>query len=165
MRPAPGPEELAPIDPYALLDHARKRIGDPVPSESECRRAVSDAFYALYHALTLAAASHMTASDDPLEPYRHIRGVRHWHVRNAAEEARADADGQVRLVARVMLRLYLWREAADYDHLVRFTRADADALVNLATRAVDAVAAPAFAEGDSSRALLHRLASGAAPAP
>ena len=144
MRPDGEPEQLSPIDPQALLRHARKRIEALDAEESECRRAVSDAFYALYHALTLAAAPHMTASDDPLDPYRRVRAIRHWHVRIAAEEARADADGQVRLVARAILRLYLWREDADYSHLVRFTREEAEDAINLATLAVAAVTAPAF---------------------
>ena len=153
MRPAIGPEELAPIDPLALLDHARNRIEAPEPAESECRRAVSDAFYALYHALTLAAMPHMTASDDPFEPYRRMRGIRHWHVRAAAEEALAGADERARMVADAMLWLYQWREAADYDHLVRFPRMDVETLIRQAARAVEAVA------GGGGMALARRLAA------
>ena len=153
MRPAIGPEELAPIDPLALLEHARNRIEAPEPAESECRRAVSDAFYALYHALTLAAMPHMTASDDPFEPYRRMRGFRHWHVRSAAEEARTGSDEQARMVAEVMLRLYTWRGAADYDHLIRFTLDDADDAINLATPAVETVV------GGGGMALAQRLAA------
>ena len=139
MRPAIGPEELAPIEPLALLEHARNRLAAAEPSESECRRAVSDAFYALYHALTLAAMPHMTASDDPFEPYRRLRGIRHRHVRAAAEEALASADGQARMVADAMLGLYVWRGTADYSHLVHFTPDDADDAINLATPAVEAL--------------------------
>ena len=153
MRPAIGPEELAPIDPLALLEHARNRLAAPEPAESECRRAVSDAFYALYHALTLAAMPHMTASDDPFEPYRRMRGFRHRHVRSAAEEAQESADERVRMVAEVMLRLYTSREAADYSHLVRFTRVDVETLIRRATRAVEAVA------GGGGTALAQRLAA------
>ena len=153
MRPAIGPEELAPIAPYDLLEHARMRLAAPEPSESECRRAVSDAFYALYHALTLTAAPYMTASDDPLEPYRRLRGIRHRHVRAAAEEVRERADQRSRMVAGVMLDLYVWREAADYSHLIQLERADAETLINLAARAVDAIAEPDFGAGDLSRLL------------
>ena len=140
MRPDGEPEHLSPIDPQALLRRARGRINAPDAEETDCRRAVSDAFYALYHALTLAAAPHMTASDDPLDPYRQVRRIRHRHVRNAAEEARAGADEQVRMIARVMLWLYSRREAADYSHLVQFTRADAETLIDTADEAVEAVA-------------------------
>ena len=153
MRPAIGPEELAPIDPLALLEHARNRLAAPEPAESECRRAVSDAFYALYHALTLAAMPHMTASDDPFEPYRRLRGIRHRHVRSAANATLANGDEQARMVADVMLWLYRWREDADYSHLVRFPRADVETLIRRATRAVEAVA------GGGGTALAQRLAA------
>ena len=157
MRPAIGPEELAPIAPYDLLEHARMRLAAPEPSESECRRAISDAFYALYHALTLAAMPHMTASDDPFEPYRRLRGIRHRHVRAAAEEARAGTDERARMVARVMLWLYRWRGAADYSHLYRFTRVRAGRFVDIAGYAVEAMSAPAFGASDLPRRLAAML--------
>ena len=157
MRPAIGPEELAPIDPLALLEHARNRLAAPEPAESECRRAVSDAFYALYHALTLAAMPHMTASDDPFEPYRRLRGIRHRHVRAAANEARAGADERARMVADVMLWLYRWREAADYDHLTRFTLAGVEPLIRITDGAVAMAAEPAFGASDLPRRLAAML--------
>ena len=159
MRPDGEPEYLSPIDPRALIRHARERINAPNAEATDYRRAVSDVFYALYHALTLAAAPSMTASDDPLEPYRQVRRIRHRHVRVAAEEVRESADGQVRVVATVMLRLYSRREAADYNHLVRFTRERARDLIDIADEAVEAVTAPAFAEGDGGQSLLLQLAA------
>lgn len=159
MRPDGEPEYLSPIDPRALLRHARERINAPDAEATDYRRAVSDAFYALYHALTLAATPSMTASDDPLEPYRRVRRIRHRHVRAVAEEAVAGADERVRLVASVMLELYFWREAADYSHLVRFTHERAERLIRRAARAVEAVTAPAFAEGDGGQSLLRQLAA------
>lgn len=148
MRPDGEPEYLSPIDPRALLRHARERINAPDAEATDYRRAVSDAFYALYHALTLAAAPSMTASDDPLE-----------HVRAVAEEARAGADGRVRMVAATMLALYLSREAADYNHLARFTWRRAQDAIALAEDAVEAVTAPAFAGGDGGQSLLRQLAA------
>ena len=159
MRPNGEPEYLSPIDPRALLRHARGRIHAPDAEETDYRRAVSDAFYALYHALTLAATPSMTASDDPLEPYRRVRRIRHRHVRAAAEEAVAGADEQVRLVATTMLALYQWRETADYHHIARFTWRRAQDAIALAEDAVEAVTAPAFAEGDGGQSLLRQLAA------
>ena len=159
MRPDGEPEYLSPIDPRALLRHARERINAPDAESTDYRRAVSDAFYALYHALTLAAAPSMTASADPLEPYRQVRRIRHRHVRAAAEEARESSDGQARVVAKSMLRLYSRREAADYSHLAQFTHARAGRLIALAEGAVEAVTAPAFAEGDGGQSLLRHLAA------
>ena len=157
MRPVIGPEELAPIAPYALLEHAWRRINAPDEEEIDSRRAVSDAFYALYHALTLAAVPHMTASDDPLEPYRRVRGIRHWHVRSAANAALANADERVRAVADVMLQLYTWREDADYGHLARFTRVLARDAIDFADEAVAMAAEPAFGASDLPRRLAAML--------
>ena len=159
MRPDGEQEYLSPIDPRALLRHARERINAPDAEATDYRRAVSDAFYALYHALTLAAAPSMTDSDDPFEPYRQVRRIRHRHVRAAADTARVSADGQVRVVATTMLRLYSRRGAADYDHLTRFTHARAGRLINRAGVALEVVEAPAFAEGDGGQSLLRQLAA------
>ena len=159
MRPDGEPEYLSPIDPRALLRHARGRINAPDAEATDYRRAVSDAFYALYHALTLVAAPSMTASDDPLEPYRRVRRIRHRHVRRAAEEARESADVRVRMVVATVLDMYPWREDADYSHLVRFTHEHAERLIRRAERAVEAVTAPAFAEGDGGQSLLRQLAA------
>ena len=159
MRPDGEPEYLSPIDSRALIRHARGRINASDAEATDYRRAVSDAFYALYHALTLAAAPSMTASADPLEPYRQVRRIRHRHVRAAAEEARESADGQVRVVATTMLRLYSRREAADYNHLARFTRERARELIDIADEIVEAVTAPTFAEGDGGQSLLRQLAA------
>ena len=159
MRPDGEPEYLSPIDPRALLRHALGRINTPDAEETDYRRAVSDAFYALYHALTLAAAPAMTASADPLEPYRQVRRIKHWHVRAIVEEARAGTDELVRLVATTMVTLYRRREAADYDHLTQFTYERVERLIGRAERAVEAVMASAFAEGDGGQSLLRQLAA------
>ena len=159
MRPNGEPEYLSPIDPRVLLRHARGRINTPDAEETDYRRAVSDAFYALYHALTLAAAPAMTDSDDPFEPYRQVRRIRHRHVRAAADEALPHADERVRMVATTVLALYGWREAADYNHLVQSTRLRARDAIALAEGAVEAVTAPAFAEGDGGQSLLRQLAA------
>ena len=159
MRPDGEPEHLSPIDPQALLRRARRRINAPDAEETDYRRAVSDAFYALYHALTLAAAPSMTDSADPFEPYRRVRRIRHWHVRAAAEEARESGDRQVRVVATAMLRLYSRREAADYSHLTQFTHERAGRFLRRAEGAVEVVTAPAFAEGDGGQSLLRQLAA------
>ena len=151
MLPGNEPERLSPIDPRSLIRHARQRIALADADETDHRRAVSDAFYALYHALTLAAVPFMTASDDPLDPYRRIRRIRHPHVRAVAQAVRGGANERAREVARVLLDLYGWRTAADYNHLVWFTRPHAEGLVNLADEAVAAVAEAGFGDAFPQR--------------
>ena len=146
MLPGDEPERLSPIDPRSLIQHADRRIAPADADETDYRRAVSDAFYALYHALTLAAVPFMAASDDPLEPYRRLRDIRHPRVRAVAGAMRGSANERTRMVADVLLYLYDWRAFADYDHLVRFARPHAEALVNLASEAVEAVEGAGFGD-------------------
>ena len=144
MLPGDEPEYLSPIEPRSLIRHARQRLALTDADATDCRRAVSDAFYALYHALTLAAAPLMASGDDPLEPYRQVRRIRHPHVRAVAGAMKGSANERVRMVASVLLDLYGWRIAADYDHLVRFTRSRAEELVEMADEAVGAGAEAGF---------------------
>ena len=147
MLPGDEPEYLSPIEPRSLIRHARQRLEAADADAADYRRAVSDAFYALYHALTLAASPFMTsATDDPLEPYRQVRRIRHRHVRAAADAMTGSADERVRMVADAMLYLYVWREAADYNHLVRFPRPLAEEIVEMADEAVGAVAETGFGD-------------------
>ena len=151
MLPGDESERLSPIDPRSLIRHARRRLEAADADETDYRRAVSDAFYALYHALTLAAVPLMAPSDDPLEPYRRLRDIRHPHVRAVAEAMRGSANERVVMVARALRDLYRWRAFADYDHLVWFTRPHAEALVNLADEAVGAVAEAGFGDAFPQR--------------
>ena len=146
MLPGDEPEYLSPIEPRSLIRHARQRLEAADADATDYRRAVSDAFYALYHALTLAAAPFMASGDDPLDPYRQLRRIRHPHVRAAAGAMAGSANERTRMVAGVLLDLYGWRIAADYDHLVRFTRSRAEELVEMADEAVGAVAEVGFGD-------------------
>ena len=144
MLPGDEPEYLSPIDPRSLIRHARQRIALADADDTDYRRAVSDAFYALYHALTLAAIPFMVVSGDPLEPYRRLRDIRHPRVRVVARAMLGSVNERTREVADVMLYLYVWRAAADYNHLARLTRLRAEALVEIADEAVGAVAEAGF---------------------
>ena len=151
MLPGDEPERLSPIDPRSLIRHARQRLALTDADETDYRRAVSDAFYALYHALTLAAVPFMAPSDDPLEPYRRLRDIRHPRVRAVAGAMQGSANERVVMVARVLLYLYRWRAAADYSHLVQFARPRVVNLVNLADAAVAAVAEAGFGDAFPQR--------------
>ena len=146
MLPGDEPEYLSPIEPRSLIRHARQRLEAADADATDCRRAVSDAFYALYHALTLAAAPFMASGGDPLDPYRQLRRIRHRHVRAVAGAMRENADERTRMVAEAMHYLYGWRAAADYDHLVRFPRPRVVDLINRADEAVGAVAEAGFGD-------------------
>ena len=138
MQPEGEPNQPPPIDPHALLRHARARVEAPDADETGYRRAVSDAYYAVYHALTALAAS-LLASDDPADAWRQVRRFRHWHVRDAAGAMYERADARAHMVARTTLRLQSRRMDADYDYFAEFRRGHVETLIDMADEAVEAL--------------------------
>ena len=140
MQPEGEPAPPPPIDPHALLRHAHARVDAPDADETDYRRAVSDAYYAVYHALTALAASFLAAGDDPADAWRRVRRFRHWHVRDAAGAMNESADARTRMVARATLDLQDRRMDADYDYFAEFRRGQVEMLIDLADEAVETLA-------------------------
>ena len=168
-----------PIRPGDLFNHARllllvgdARIRLPFPQETTvtCRRAVSSAYYALFHAITLASASLFAPSDDSryelVRWYRHgdLKRVTAWiHGGSPPEglEHNVDAlraDERVRTISASFQRLSKAREDADYNHTAAFDQNYALDLVGMAKRAADLVEGPAFADSPEGRQFLGLLA-------
>ena len=164
-----------PIEPDALLRHARRIIGVlPEPAETEYRRAVSAAYFALFHAVTLRAVELLVSGDVPDQRYERVRDFEHAALRRVAqwasgtgtaprsletEAADARADRGVQAVARAITQLNLERADADYNHFARFTEPHATTLIDIAEEAVATVTAPAFGASDGGRAFLRMLAA------
>lgn len=164
-----------PIDPAALLRHARRIIGVlPEPEETEYRRAVSAAYFALFHAVTLRAVELLVPGDAIRQRYERVRDFEHSALRSVAQwasdagtpsrsmasnAALARREARVRMVARAILRLNGARADADYNHFAHFTELRATPLVDAADEAVTAVTAPAFGASDGGRAFLRMLAA------
>ena len=173
--PRSEPEGPFPIEPDALLRHARRIIGVlPEPAETEYRRAVSAAYFALFHAVTLRAVEPLVPGDALRQRYERVRDFEHSALRNvaqwasgtgtpsqsvASDAALARRDARVRMVARALLRLNAERQRADYDHFAHFTEPRATPFIDDATEAVAAVTAPAFGASDGGRAFLRMLAA------
>ena len=173
--PRPEPEGPFPIAPAALLRHARRIVGVlPEPEETEYRRAVSAAYFALFHAVTLRAVELLVPGDAIRQRYERVREFGHADVRKVAlwasgagppppaEESRAAIardDGQSFQVAVALLRLNDERRHADYDHFAQFSRSRANRAIDIATEAVATVTAPAFGASDGGRAFLRMLAA------
>jgi hypothetical protein len=100
------------------------------------RRAVSDAYYAVFHALAALCADNLVgASKRSSEAWRRIyRGID--HVRAREEFRRADVRKMHRGVERIapaFIELQDARHQADYDPLNRLSRrADAEAFIGVA---------------------------------
>ena len=153
MQPEGEPDQHPPIDPRALLRHARARVEATDADETDYRRAISDAYYAVYHALTALAASLLASSDDPADAWRQVRRFRHWHVRDAAGAMNESADARTRMVARTTLRLQSRRMDADYDYFAEFGRGHVEMLIDSADEAVEAL------EDGGGEALVRLLAA------
>ena len=194
--PSPDRPRPFPIRPGDLLQHARTAAvhypplvysgdappaeeiarvlaGLPFPSEADFRRAVSAAYYALFHAVTLQAAAFLVPGDGFSERYRYARGFEHRDVRNvslwvtdsgtpperlAGMVELARSEPQVRVVATATRLLDNERRVADYDHFAEFTQNRALRAVNRADQAVELTERPAFAQGSGGRAFLRLLA-------
>lgn len=166
----------APIEPRHLLDRAWAIARGEVPAAgqplttTDYRRAISSAYYALFHTITLASAS-LFARDDASR-YEAVRWFRHGDLRVVTAWIHGGKppqgleysigalrdDEHVRGVAIAFQLLLKARESADYDHSAAFRRSDVHELVSLAQEAVDLVEAPAFAASPEGRQFLGLLA-------
>jgi uncharacterized protein (UPF0332 family) len=145
-----------------LLQQARRLAQlDPLrPRQANLRRAVSSAYYALFHYLTDRACRMMIGTQLPQAPYRQViaRGFDHGTMKEAC---RSFSGGNLppairrrlprqfivpmalRNVARAFVELQEQRHSADYDLSQHLTRAEVFALVRQAEHALthfDAVA-------------------------
>ena len=149
-----GPENDAegpfPIDPRDLLRHARA-IANTLPGrgDTDYRRAVSAAYYALYHALTLRAAT----LAEPSGRYDAVRRFRHWRIRDGAQTVSGGGDARAAPIAQAVLFLQSERVHADYNHQEQFAQQRAHDAINLAMRAVEAL------DGGGGEALVRLLAA------
>ena len=130
--------------------------GQGQPRNINLRRAVSSAYYAVFHAIVLAATDHMLPAATTEERHRLARSFSHNNLRlacefvatpnKAPEEARtiattASANAALVDVAEALLSLQEARHNADYDHLADFTKASVLQSVDVASDALDKLAA------------------------
>jgi len=187
----------SPIDPAALLRHARLNTfdypplvssGDPLSAEdtvrflnmlpkrteADFRRAVSAAYFALFHAVTLRAADLLAPGRIRSEQYRFARRFTHrdvrtiamWITRDGSPAANWTAtvenlrdDDTIPKLAGDLLVLREERTHADYNHLTRFSQGRALDAIRVATEAVRTVTSHSFATSDAGQAFLRMVAA------
>jgi hypothetical protein len=146
-----------PIRPEWLLRLARETAGEGAgpgqPRTTNLRRATSDAYYALFHAIALAVAKETLPNASAIEQHALSRYVSHTAVKKASRWVsgappplhletivnRLRASQTLSVVASAFATLHEQREAADYDHDADFTRRGTFAQVRSAQHAVAAV--------------------------
>lgn len=149
-----------PIRPDWLIRQAKELGGAAAgvgqPRNADLRRAVSDAYYALFHFIVLACVESLMPTcpeEDRLRMARHfqhtaIKKVCDWvvgpsnppdRVRHSLLQVRAD--GPLRDVALAFVTLQERRHDADYNHLTGLSRPETLTLIQSAEDAMQKLAA------------------------
>jgi uncharacterized protein (UPF0332 family) len=127
--------------PEDLLVLARELAADPPtnPTQARLRRAVSTAYYALFHLLIGRAVSKW-----PIERHRNIlaRTLNHGQMKRTCEEVlkkekRGDVPPALALVAEAFLQLQQHRHTADYGNSKQWSRAEVEKVLDSANEAFD----------------------------
>ena len=142
-----------PIDPEKLLDHAQDLAGAEAgrgrPSYTNHRRAVSSAYYAVFHQVTANVGERLFPGEEAFQirarrsiSHDAVRTVSTWIGGSAPQQleaitSRIRGDAEVQQIAASLIGLKEAREEADYDHLRPFDKAETLALVNEARATVD----------------------------
>jgi uncharacterized protein (UPF0332 family) len=129
------------IDDLIALANRLASASPNKPRQADLRRAVSTAYYALFHAVaknvadTMAGAVKGTRSEQAWA--QAYRGLQHGDARAACEAIRNQNVSQdIKNCADAFVVLQSARHAADYDPLHRLTRAEAVLAVQSAKDAI-----------------------------
>jgi hypothetical protein len=163
-----------PIDPAKLIEaaheHANHHDGAGRPRPISLRRAVSSAYYALFHYMCRQAASHLLPSatrEDQLQlarsfnhrPIKDVcewiagrRGSPHQHLRPVVQSLQGTP---MVGVADVFCDLQEARHSADYDHFAPYSKAAALGYIQDAERAMQTL----DAQSDRDKQALFSLIS------
>jgi hypothetical protein len=147
-----------PIDPLKLLEAAQRQAGTNRgrgrPSPVQLRSAVSNAYYALFHALSRRAAEHLFRRGTRQQKLRLARTFGHrdlkvacsWvagrekrvpqHVRSIVDFLKGSP---IEGIAASFCDLQEARHQADYDHLMPFSKATTLAHIADSRTAIDAL--------------------------
>jgi uncharacterized protein (UPF0332 family) len=145
------------MTPEAYVLSARKLLTGQ-PSDVDLRRAVSTAYYAMFHHLSRAVFSQTSlhVAGAPLSGgwIKVYRSMDHRPLCNRCDEARNAVWGfskPIVFYAEALVRAYKARIDADYDPSVSFSLADATVIIDAAELAMNDFDA---ASADERRALL-----------
>ncbi len=110
------------------------------PTNEHIRRAVSNAYYAMFHALAESNASVLVGSPSDAATAaawsRAYRGLDHTTARRELQRHRQEFSVQGRRFANEFGDMQQFRHSADYDHTVGFTAQEAIAYLDRAQAAI-----------------------------
>lgn len=134
----------APIDWQNLIQGGRDLLnlqptGDP-PTNEHIRRAISNAYYALFHALSLGNAAALigtpTDSVSASAWSRVYRALDHGTARRALQRYRQELSPQAQTFVDTFSDLQQLRHSADYDHAAVLTSHQASIRLQQAQTAI-----------------------------
>lgn len=144
------------INPDHLLEQAQRLIALPsarAPRQVDLRRAISAAYYAVFHAVLGAAADEFVGKtkQSTIQYTLVYRSVAHSTLRSICENATKPKmpgkyaryvpsggfDNNIQRFAAAVLELQERRHGADYDPSTRFKMSDATVAISTARSAVD----------------------------
>jgi hypothetical protein len=102
--------------PSRLLDAAEALLREGRRSAAYRRRAVSTAYYAVFHALAALCADYVTrsASRSSEEYLRVYPSLDHGQLRTALGQSPVKDDGRLGRIGAIVVRLQVERQRADY---------------------------------------------------
>jgi hypothetical protein len=129
---------MPPLDPEELLAQALQLARRP--AQADLRRAISAAYYGLFHFFLTAAADKIVGADKrETSQYSSVyRSIQHSRLRAVASHLSASKwFGPIADVARVAGNLLELRHKADYDPGYTCDASDADLAIVAARQAID----------------------------
>ena len=101
-----------------LMEAARALAdtGDAPPTQARLRRAISTAYYAMFHTLAASAADLFIGSARTPAWHRAYRALEHGRARNACQQGKAmqEFPAEIRNFAKAFVMLQTERQQADY---------------------------------------------------
>lgn len=153
------------IDPNQLLDVAAELATAPrrgAPRQAKLRRAVSTAYYALFHSLVSAASDLLVGQNERTSP-RYLVVYRSFEHGKMKEVCRQISQGnlrnqfgaQLQECAAAFVELQESRHGADYDPTIRIPLSDARAAISKANDAIEKLNASPNGERFFFLTILH----------
>jgi len=147
------------MNPGHLLEQAENLIltqPTGAPRQADLRRAISTAYYGVFHFVMAAAADLVLGKTAPKDDLyaRVYRSLNHRELKDRSNDLRA-IGGKIKAFIDAVISLQKDRHDADYSPLYRVSKSDALAKVTLARSAI--VSFRDASEGDQKACLIRLM--------
>ena len=125
-----------------LMETARRLVesGAVQPTQTDLRRAVSTAYYAMFHCVAAAAADLLTGSGSHSPEWHQVyRALEHGKAKQACQQQGVMQmfPGEVRAFGDTFIDLQKARQQADYAHEGQYLKPEVLAIINAAEDAIN----------------------------